>query len=237
MLPNTDEWLDTKDIVKIDHEGRYYILGRKKDILINENGENVSPDEIETHFYKELTKESICCVTLDHSRIVLVIFTKDEINQNLISHLKDRLDKQNYALSRYKRVNDYYITNQELPVDSSMQTSRVNVLKKLMNEEYTRVTDIIKDDVKYQRRYPKLITYLEDITQILSDILNIDVEILDVEKNLLENYDFDSFKYLELILKLEKEYNIEIGNEKASSCKNIIDYSILVRKLCSERVD
>ncbi|MCR5462125.1 MAG: AMP-binding protein, partial [bacterium] len=42
-----DEYYKTNDIVKVDEDGRYYILGRLDDLYISNNGENVSPDEIE----------------------------------------------------------------------------------------------------------------------------------------------------------------------------------------------
>ncbi len=44
------DWFKTGDLVKFDDEGFLYIVGRKKDIIVLSNGENVSPVEIETKF-------------------------------------------------------------------------------------------------------------------------------------------------------------------------------------------
>ena len=48
LLP-MDEWYVTGDILK-EKDGRYYILGRKGDVVIGESGENINPDVLEQAF-------------------------------------------------------------------------------------------------------------------------------------------------------------------------------------------
>ena len=44
---DTQGWLNTGDIVEI-HDGRIYIRGRSKNILVLSNGEKISPEDIES---------------------------------------------------------------------------------------------------------------------------------------------------------------------------------------------
>ena len=50
--PDTDPygWYRTGDIVRLEKGMRMYVEGRSKDVIINESGENIYPDEIEDHF-------------------------------------------------------------------------------------------------------------------------------------------------------------------------------------------
>ena len=52
LPPNLDAegWFPTGDVVRLEKGSRMYVEGRAKDVIINESGENVYPDEIEDAF-------------------------------------------------------------------------------------------------------------------------------------------------------------------------------------------
>ena len=54
-----DGWLCTGDIGHVDEEGFLYLTGRKKNLIILSNGEDVAPEELENLFEDERLIEDI----------------------------------------------------------------------------------------------------------------------------------------------------------------------------------
>ncbi|MFC1516538.1 long-chain fatty acid--CoA ligase [Thermodesulfobacteriota bacterium] len=61
----TDEWLHTGDIAKMDEEGYFYIVDRKKDMIIS-GGYNVYPRDIEEVFYENPKVQEACAIGIPH---------------------------------------------------------------------------------------------------------------------------------------------------------------------------
>ena len=60
-------WYRTGDIVRLEKGMRMYVEGRSKDVIINESGENVYPDEIEDYFGSLEGVEQYCVLGLKNT--------------------------------------------------------------------------------------------------------------------------------------------------------------------------
>ena len=67
--PDLDEhgWYRTGDIVRLEKGMRMYVEGRSKDVIINESGENVYPDELEDYFGSLEGVEQYCVLGLKNT--------------------------------------------------------------------------------------------------------------------------------------------------------------------------
>src|SRR4029078_4464132 len=75
-----ERWLHTGDLGRLDDEGNLYLVGRSKEIIVDTNGKNVYPDEVEevyqdSPYIKELSVigfpggigEKVACIVVpDH---------------------------------------------------------------------------------------------------------------------------------------------------------------------------
>jgi long-chain acyl-CoA synthetase len=63
-----DGWFHTGDVARVDEEGFYFIVDRKKDLIIR-GGYNVYPREIEEVFYEHLAVGEVAVVGFPHDEL------------------------------------------------------------------------------------------------------------------------------------------------------------------------
>lgn len=71
-----DGWLHTGDLGIIDHEGYMFIRGRKKNMLLSSNGQNIYPEEIE----EQVVSRSIfdeCVVVQRENKLIALTYVSD----------------------------------------------------------------------------------------------------------------------------------------------------------------
>ena len=78
-----DGWFHTGDLGEFDKEGRLYIRGRLKNMILGPAGENIYPEDIESVINQHITVSESLVTELDGKLVALVQFNTDQIEQTL----------------------------------------------------------------------------------------------------------------------------------------------------------
>jgi long-chain acyl-CoA synthetase len=128
-----DGWLMTGDLGRFDSAGHLQLFGRKKNMIVTEEGKNIYPEDIEAVFESLPVKEF--CVfaanyiwprrTMTGEQLVLVLHL--ESGQTLTGQLQSDISSRNARLLNYKRIHGIVLFNQDFPRTASLKIKR-NIL-------------------------------------------------------------------------------------------------------------
>ncbi len=124
-----DGWLKTGDLGHLDEEGYLYITGRKKNLIILGNGENVSPEELETL----LSREDIISeaqVYEHNGTIVAEIYHRKWMECStdyLWNKVKTSINNVNRQLPAYKKIQNFKIRKVPFPRNRMQKIMRTDL--------------------------------------------------------------------------------------------------------------
>jgi long-chain acyl-CoA synthetase len=125
-----DGWLQTGDLGRISESGHLQLFGRKKNMIVTEEGKNIYPEDVENAFEGLAVKEY--CVfaanylwparTMVGEQLVLVIHL--EPGQSVAPDLISNMTERNQRLLNYKRISGYLIWERDFPLTASLKIKR-----------------------------------------------------------------------------------------------------------------
>ena len=104
-----------------------YITGRKKNLIVLENGKNFSPEVIEEKL-SELSYIKECIVTTRKQKNNTIIVAKLYIDGDM-SSLENDIEKINSVFPKYMHIDDYEIMEEEFEKNSTKKIIRSKYVK------------------------------------------------------------------------------------------------------------
>jgi len=131
-----ERWLYTGDLGKLDDDGNLYLVGRSKEIIVDTNGKNVYPDELEevyshSPYVKELSiiglpdgiGEKVACLVVADDEYDIAL-TRDDLRRRVEEDFREI----SASLPYFKRVKVLHFTDLELPRTATRKVKRREVL-------------------------------------------------------------------------------------------------------------
>jgi long-chain acyl-CoA synthetase len=132
-----DGWLRTGDMGRFDSTGHLQLFGRKKNMIVTEEGKNVYAEDVEQAFEGLHVKEF--CVfaanfiwpqrSMVNEKLLLVIHL--EHGQAFTPELKSEISTRNSRLTNYKRVHGLVIYQEDFPLTASLKIKRSELAQRL----------------------------------------------------------------------------------------------------------
>ena len=160
-----DGWLKTGDLACIDEDNFLYLTGRKKNLIILSNGENVSPETIENLFDGDSLITDIVALG-ENDKIIAEVYPNFEYADSLgIRDLKAAIDEivatHNKDLPTFARISQVVIRNKPFEKTSSKKIIRSKVKDERESAE-NRKDVIIKPRNENQEKLLEIISGLID---------------------------------------------------------------------------
>ena len=138
MKKETDEvikngWLHTGDIGEITDDGNLKITDRKKEIIVNLGGDNISPSKIENLLcLNEKIKQSFIYGDKKNYLVALIVSDSNE-NESDIRFYIENLNKN---LSIVEKIKKFKLINDEFTIENGMLTPTLKLKRKKILEKY-----------------------------------------------------------------------------------------------------
>ena len=138
MKKETDEiikdgWLFTGDIGEITKDGNLKITDRKKEIIVNLGGDNISPSKIENLLcLNEKIRQSFVYGD-KKTYLVALIVSETEENKKEIENYLENLNK---SLSLVEKVKKFKLIKEDFTIENGMLTPTLKLKRKKILEKY-----------------------------------------------------------------------------------------------------
>jgi len=126
-------WLHTGDIGEFDQNNYLKITDRKKDIIVNLGGDNISPSKVENILcLNELIKQSF--VYGDKKNyLVAIIVTNKETNKDEVKLIIENINKN---LTLIEKIKKFILIYEEFTIENGMLTPTLKLKRKEIIKNY-----------------------------------------------------------------------------------------------------
>ena len=128
-------WLHTGDIGELDHNNYLKITDRKKDIIVNLGGDNISPSKIENILcLNQLIKQSFVYGDKKNYLVAIIVCDK-EISKEII---KPVIENINENLTSIEKIKKFILIHDEFTIDNGMLTPTLKLKRKVIIKKYLK---------------------------------------------------------------------------------------------------
>jgi long-chain acyl-CoA synthetase len=136
-----DGFFRTGDIGKTDADGYFYIIDRKKDLIITAGGKNIAPQNIENLIKTDPRISQVMAIGDRRAYVTALISVTPEAQQgkspdDVKRMVQEILDAKNNELAAYERVKKFRLLPADLTQEAGELTPTLKLKRKVVTEKY-----------------------------------------------------------------------------------------------------
>ncbi len=218
-----DGWLHTGDLGRFDRDGRLYIVGRAKDVIVDSGGNNIYIDELEEAYGHSPHLRELAVVGLKVAQgeqvaaLAVPDYAKGESRRMVEDKLRTHFDQVSARLNPHNRIRILRFTDADLPRTRTRKVKRAEVAAMLqrMVESHDEVRATVSTEVE---------SWLaEALTQVANGSPNISPA-----TRLIEDLGLDSLALAELAEHIAVKAGRELSAEELSNVATVEDLQTIV---------
>jgi long-chain acyl-CoA synthetase len=145
-----DGWLATGDVGHLDDKGRIVITDRKKDLIVNDKGDNVAPQRVEGML--TLQPEILqAMVSGDRKPYLVALLVPDPEEMRRFKDDRDAMhkalskavDRVNAELSVIEKVRRFIVADEQFSVENEMLTPSMKIRRHVIGAAYAERLDAL----------------------------------------------------------------------------------------------
>jgi long-chain acyl-CoA synthetase len=223
-----DGWLHTGDLGEIDAQGRVFITGRQKEIIVLSSGKNLYPEEIESHYRQSTVIKELCVLGLtppgqpSAERLHAVIVPDEAVLRergvvNFRELIRFELEGQSVHLPAHKRILTYDIRMEPLPrtTTGKLRRHEIERLVQLGEHDAGPATRVLSPEEEEWLRRPERAALVELIAGRLTP------RAIRPDANLELDLGLDSLERVELLTALEQRAGTSVAPEARAAIFNV----------------
>lgn len=212
-----ENWFATGDLAAM-RRGRYYILGRKDDLIVGANGENVNPVLVEKDFAVEGCTE-VCLIADRGGKPVMLARIENCFSADKMRAVSSRVSAE--LLKRQVVVNKIVLTTDPLIEGNDFKINRKKLARRYEAGELHTV-----DFNDLEGFAERALSWLEqNVRECFAEALGLRAEEISPDGNFFTDYGGSSLDYFALADKLAR-YGIDLTKNKEST-------PATVREICA----
>ncbi len=141
---DADGWLRTGDIARIDDDGYVWIVDRKKELIINAAGKNMSPANIEMQLKSAGPLIGQACVFGDRRPYNVALLVLDPeagleaADAGVLARVGEEVEKANASLSRVEQIKRWALLEEEWLPGGDELTPTMKLKRRPIADKYTQ---------------------------------------------------------------------------------------------------